>query len=57
MKNTEREKMINEMIDKVCRIYGFEAKETIRFCNLCEKTKNDNLIEKKYHKLVDNFDN
>lgn len=57
MKNTERENMINKMIDKVCRIYGFEAKETIRFCNLCEKTKNDNLIEKRYHKLVDNFNN
>lgn len=53
MKETTKEKMINRMIDEICRAYGFEAKETIRFCVLCEKTNNYNLIQKKYHKLVD----
>lgn len=57
MKETTKEKMINRMIDEVCRTYGFEAKETIRFCAFCEKSSNYNLIQKKYHKLVDIFNN
>lgn len=28
--------MFNEMMDKVINRFGFEAKETIVFCNLCE---------------------
>ncbi len=57
MKETTKEKMINRMIDEVCRTYGFEAKETIRFCTFCERSSNYNLIQKKYHKLVDIFNN
>lgn len=57
MKETTKEKMVNRMIDEVCRAYGFEAKETIRFCLFCEKTSNYNLIKKKYHKLIDVFNN
>lgn len=29
-------KMFNEMIDKIINKFGFEAKETIVFCNICE---------------------
>lgn len=51
--NITKENQINNMIDKVCRVYGFEAKETIRFCLLCEKSHDLKKIEKNYHKLVD----
>lgn len=53
MKDVTREKMIEEMIDKVCRLYGFEAKQTIRFCTFCERSTNYNAIERKYYRLVD----
>lgn len=56
MREATREKMVNVMIDTVCRIYGFEAKKTIAFCSFCENTNNYELIRKKYHKLVDNFE-
>lgn len=46
--------VIEKMIDDVCRRYGFESKVTIDFCNLCVKTKNYNLIKKRYQKLIDN---
>ena len=55
MNKTTREKMIDEMIDKVCKRYGLEAKQTIRFCTFCEKSSNYNAIEKKYYRLIDIF--
>ena len=39
--NTKIEFYLNEMQDEVIKRYGFEAKETINFCNLCEKYLNE----------------
>lgn len=44
---------IDNMIDEVCKRYGFEAKQTINFCRLCEKANNYKLIRKKYQKLME----
>lgn len=52
MTTTIREYSINQMIDAVCNQYGFEAKTTINFCRLCERSNNYNLIRKKFQKLV-----
>ena len=51
---TLKDIVIEKMIDDVCRQYGFESKVTIDFCDLCVKTKNYNLIKKRYQKLIDN---
>lgn len=42
-----------QMIDRVIRRYGFEARETIMFCKLCESvyTKDEN-IEIVYNHLM-----
>lgn len=49
---TIKEYSINNMIDEVCKRYGFEVKETISFCRLCEKSNNYELIRKKFQKLM-----
>lgn len=54
MKKTMKDLVIEQMVDEVCRRYGFEAKVTISFCFLCERTNNFNLIKKKYNKIIDN---
>ena len=43
---------IDNMIDEVCKRYGFEAEQTINFCRLCERANNYKFIRKKYQKLM-----
>ena len=52
MTKTIKEVSINNMIDEVCKRYGFEAEQTINFCRLCERANNYKLIRKKYQKLM-----
>ena len=40
-----------QMIDNVIRRYGFEVKETIDFCFLCE-TDNEKVIAEEYLRLI-----
>lgn len=54
MTKTIRQVSIDSMISEVCQRYGFEVKETISFCRLCEKSNNYELIRKKYQKLMEN---
>lgn len=54
MTKTMKDLVIEQMIDEVCRRYGLEAKVTVSFCTLCERTTNFQLIKIKYNKLVDN---
>ena len=56
MKKTFKEASIDCMIDEVCRAYGLEARVTIQFCKLCEKSDNYILIKAKYNKLIKNND-
>ena len=58
IKEVSIDNMIDEickqyMIDKICKRYGFEVKETISFCRLCEESNNYKLIRKKYQKLME----
>lgn len=51
--------MLEEMMNDIINKYGFEAKETIQFCNDCEKAKRKiatiiEKIEKEYQKLMEN---
>lgn len=57
MKKTMKDLVVEQMVDEVCRRYGFEAKVTISFCFLCERTNNFNLIKKKYNKIINNNNN
>lgn len=48
--------MLEEMMNEIIKKYGLEAKETIQFCNDCEKGKKQmasiiEKIEKKYQYL------
>ena len=52
MTKTIKEISIDNMIDEVCKRYGFEAEQTINFCRLCERTTNYELIRKKFQKLM-----
>lgn len=56
MKKTFKEASIDRMIDEVCCAYGLEARVTIQFCKLCEKSDNYILIKAKYNKLIKNND-
>lgn len=47
MMNKERE----QMLDNVIRQYGFEARQTIKFANACEKSS-DEVVNKMYAKLM-----
>lgn len=53
MTKTITEVSIDNMINEVCKRYGFEVKQTINFCRLCERTNNYELIRKKYQKLME----
>ena len=53
MTKTIKEVSIDNMIDGICKRYGFEVKETISFCRLCEESNNYELIRKKYQKLME----
>ena len=52
MTKTIKEISIDNMINEVCKRYGFEARQTISFCRLCERTTNYELIRKKFQKLM-----
>lgn len=43
---------IDDMIDNVCRKSGFETKQTIIFCKLCENTTDKTKIYKAYKKIM-----
>ena len=48
--------LVNTMIDRVIRKYGFEAKETIDFCILCEKLPiNLEAITEEFEYLMDKY--
>lgn len=53
MTKTIAEVSIDNMINEVGKRYGFEGKQTINFCRLCERTNNYELIRKKYQKLME----
>ena len=53
MTKTIKEVSIDNLIDEVCKRYGFEAGQTINFCRLCEESNNYELIRKKYQKLME----
>lgn len=53
MTKTIKEVSINNMINEVCKRYGFEVRQTISFCRLCEESNNYELIRKKYQKLME----
>lgn len=44
--------MLNEMMDNVIKKYGFEAKATIWFCGLVEKSSNIRYIKICYDRLM-----
>ena len=44
---------INNMIDDVCRKYGFEVYETISFCKLCESGVAYETIKSAYNALME----
>lgn len=50
--------MLDRMIDEVIRKFGFEAKETISFCRLCERAMNKDTkanrfkVVEKYYSLM-----
>lgn len=48
--------LINTMMNRVIRKYGFEAKETIDFCTLCETLPLDfKKISKEFERLMDKY--
>lgn len=49
---TIKEYSIKTMQDEVVRTFGFEAKKTITFFTLCEKSNNYELIRKKFQKMM-----
>ena len=48
MMMTQRERLAYNVV----RRYGHEAKESIKFCKLCERSKNTYKILKRYNKLM-----
>lgn len=40
-----------QMLDNVIRKYGFEARQTIKFANACEKSSNE-AVNKMYARLM-----
>jgi len=44
-------KDVERMIDDVIRKFGFEARQTINFCRMCER-ENINRVEKRYNELM-----
>lgn len=49
-------KKLNEMVDNVIKVYGFEHNKTIYFCKLAEKCLyskiNFKYVQKEYEKLL-----